>query len=290
MWIRPSAASYSVAVAGMVSVICLAGGPVALRAAEPAPSAAAPAPTAEPSRAADLPPGDGAGPGAEQARRLHDEAKELYLSGRYGEALRRLERALEFDPDGKDLHYNTAFVAEKLGRLEIAIEHYRICAKLEPRPWERRRLEAVVERVQGAKRRQAKARAAASRPRPTVPSASPPREPVDFGSWPYIGTAVAGSALVFGTVLAVHAASVAPEKGTEATSAGVPIDDTRDAADAANASAVAANVAFLTAAAAGVATVVLLLIERVDRSSSAARTDWRDGVVPGRLGGLGWQF
>jgi tetratricopeptide (TPR) repeat protein len=84
----------------------------------------------------------------------YKRAKELYQLGRYREAIAQLEAALVLDPKGAELLYNLGLVHEKLGDADEAIDAYhRYLAVLgkDVDPEEKKKIESVIKRLEGAK-------------------------------------------------------------------------------------------------------------------------------------------
>ena len=84
----------------------------------------------------------------------YKRAKELYQLGRYREAIAQLEAALKLDPKGAELLYNLGLVHEKLGDADEAIDAYhRYLAVLgdDVDPEEKKKIEGVIKRLEGAK-------------------------------------------------------------------------------------------------------------------------------------------
>lgn len=84
----------------------------------------------------------------------YKRAKELYQLGRYREAIAQLEAALKLDPKGAELLYNLGLVHEKLGDADEAIDAYhRYLAVLggDVDPEEKKKIETVLKRLEGAK-------------------------------------------------------------------------------------------------------------------------------------------
>jgi tetratricopeptide (TPR) repeat protein len=89
-----------------------------------------------------------------EAEAHYKRAKELYQLGRYREAIAQLEAALVLDPKGAELLYNLGLVHEKLGDADEAIDAYhRYLAVLgnDVDPEEKKKIESVIKRLEGAK-------------------------------------------------------------------------------------------------------------------------------------------
>ncbi len=84
----------------------------------------------------------------------YKRAKELYQLGRYREAIAQLEAALKLDPKGAELLYNLGLVHEKLGDADEAIDAYRRYLAVlgnDVDPEEKKKIEGVIKRLEGAK-------------------------------------------------------------------------------------------------------------------------------------------
>jgi tetratricopeptide (TPR) repeat protein len=87
-----------------------------------------------------------------RAIELHNEAKALYERGLYRRAIAKLEAALALDPEGKELVYNLALIHEKLAEADVAEAYYLRYIDMETDPKARERAQAIVKRLQGAKK------------------------------------------------------------------------------------------------------------------------------------------
>jgi tetratricopeptide (TPR) repeat protein len=239
----------------------------------------------------------------ERALRLHDEARTLYAAGKYREAISRLEEAVRLDPTAKVLFYNLGLIEEKRGRLDAAIGHYRRCLALERSPRERKQLESLIERLQGAQRHGGVAESpTGALQRPAKPVGPPPDQggsgPVS--PWVWVTGATAVSALAVGAIMASRAGAIDP--GKEATTGpDLSLDELRNSASEAHSMAIGADVAFGLAFAATAATVVLAIWAQPDegpavyarqvenQSSLPEKADLRLELAPGR-GRLVWRF
>ena len=239
----------------------------------------------------------------DRALRLHDEARTLYSAGKYREAVNRLEQAVRLDPKAKVLFYNLGLIEEKLGRLDSAAGHYRECLALERNPRERKQLERLIDRLEGAQRHAGLDKPLdETSPRPSAAVRPSPdgSGPGGVSPWVWVTGAAAGSALAVGFILASRAAAVDP--GKEATtSPGVSLADLQSDAAEAHTMAIGADVAFGVAFAATAATVVLALwthdehgpasaYQQVDsRRPPPLQASLRLELAPGR-GRLVWCF
>jgi tetratricopeptide (TPR) repeat protein len=130
----------------------------------------------------------------------YQKGRELYLAGRYREAVVELEAALALDPESPNLLYNLARVYELLGEIDTSISHYKhYRALLAPSETEERaRVDGTLQRLEGA--------------RTQVPDEEPLTQPpppelkrgvADATFWGF--TTVAAAALVTGGALGIAA-------------------------------------------------------------------------------------
>ncbi|AKT41043.1 tetratricopeptide repeat protein [Chondromyces crocatus] len=236
--------------------------------ASPGPQGAA-SPEA-PGRAASAAPGSGHGVDETQARidramRLHDEARASYQRGEYRAAIAKLEEAVASDPEGKELVYNLAILHEKLGEIEQAEAHLKRYLQMETQPRARADAEAMLRRLEGAKKEML-GKGLEARPSSGTPEASRGAEVrrarVGDGRPLSAPVLVAGgvsvSALLTGTVFGLSALLRAPA-GDATTGPGVSAEDILTDARHAHRDAVIADVAFLLGGAAfGLALVLHL--------------------------------
>ena len=93
-------------------------------------------------------------PAKKEAEQHYKRARELYQLGRYREAIAQLEAALKLDPQGAELLYNLGLVHEKLGDADEAIDAYRRYLSVlgdDADPEEKKKIEGVIKRLEGAK-------------------------------------------------------------------------------------------------------------------------------------------
>ena len=199
--------------------------------------------------------------GREKALQLHDAANEQYAAGEYQDALDSLLKAVEIDPGATELHYNIALIAEKLGHLEQAIEHYELALTTEKVPDERAALKRTIARLKGAL-------ASGDFEEPTTKSqpdvvVPPPRAPVlatpaphDTSYYPWIAFSggVTMASLLTAGVLAGVASSTHPEDEA-VTGPDISVADLQADADAAHRLAIGADVMLGVGAVAALATV-----------------------------------
>jgi tetratricopeptide (TPR) repeat protein len=238
------------------------------------------------------------------ATTLHDDARTLYQQGEYRAAIVRLEAAVALDPDGKELIYNLAVIHEKLGEIEAAERYYRRYLEMEVQPKEREQVEAVLKRLQGAKRELAKPPPKAVRsapvPAPAQRTVRAMKSPAGqggrpIGPWVVVTGGLAAGAFVIANVFAALALAQYPGSDAETDR-----DISLAAADAAHRSAIIADVALLVAGVSGGATLYLYLTTppRISAPSAppvhfSARGPWTTacpiagGLPPDRLRGGG---
>jgi len=235
-------------------------------------------------RASDSP----AGGAAERAGKLHEEAKELYVEGRYREALDKLEVAVALDPKGKDLHYVLAFVAEKLLDLDLALQHYRIAAALETNGSERERLAKVVSRVEGAQRNwvaggaRPKESATVSSSDAAVASADGP-DALRISA--YVAVSVSGASLLVGAIAGCY--SLATDPGASAQAAGT---DLQTQADRAHTAAVVADVGFVVGGLSGLLAAILAVADGSAPAQATAPAPRPAERSPGSAGPVWLRF
>jgi len=195
-----------------------------------------------------------------RAKPLHDRAKTLYVEGRYREALDLLLTAVQIDPSDKDLHYILAFVAEKLLELDLALEHYRQSAQLEPNATEKARLEQVATRVENAQRHLAASPSSApsrSSATPAPPSETPT---VDHSGW-VTGLAVAGGvSLLGGGIAGIYAVVKDPN----------PHESQNKNVDRAHLATAISAAALSLGGGAGIAAAILALVDAASGSEPRA--------------------
>jgi tetratricopeptide (TPR) repeat protein len=144
----------------------------------------------------------GAGHEAPRAAIAHyKKGRELYLAGRYREAVVELEAAVALDPESPNLLYNLARVYELLGEIDTSIAHYKHYRELLPpsEVEERARVDGTLQRLEGA-------RTQVPDDGPTQPAPPPPkmeRGVADATFWVF--TAVSAAAFVSGAALGVAA-------------------------------------------------------------------------------------
>jgi tetratricopeptide (TPR) repeat protein len=219
-----------------------------------------------------------------RARRLHDEAKDRYGEGRYREALDRLVLAVDSDSQDKDLHYVLAFVAEKLLELDLALQHYRSSAELEPDLAERQRLANVIGRVEAANQHLRLHPHDARLPErlpPSLPPAPPGPSSLRLGA--YVTGGIGGTALLVATVAGAYALYVQPDADAW-TGAEPQIGRLNADAHSSYAAGMVAEVSGAVGAVSMVVALVLALIEEGPATApepSARNAHWRLGPAGG---------
>jgi len=154
--------------------------------------------------AQDVPAGGSAAGAAREPPRAalahYKKGRELYLAGRYREAVVELEAALTLDPESPNLLYNIARVYELLGEIDTAIMHYKHYRDLlgPSEGEERERVTGILQRLQGARTQ------VADQP----PVGPPPLVPMERGVadgtfWGF--TTVAAVTLIAGGALGIAA-------------------------------------------------------------------------------------
>lgn len=204
----------------------------------------------------------------DRAAEAYATALKLYKGGQYRAAIDKLIEARKLDPTAKELPYNLGLVYEKLGELDDAIKNFRLYLTLETDIDEMERVQATIDRLEGARAELEKKQKAeqpvekpvAEKPKPppiVQPEPEPaPRKKGKLDGWVYgtAGLAVVGAAA--GTVLGLRALSQRPDDPPTTTSSKSYADLQSDA-DSAHKTAVMADVAFGVAAVSAVTAVVL---------------------------------
>jgi tetratricopeptide (TPR) repeat protein len=207
-------------------------------------------------------------PNEERAMQLFQEAQKAYERGDYGPAIDKLKEAIALDPEGKELVYNLALIYEKRGDLEDAERMYRSYLAMLDDAKERDRVQAILKRLEGAKKDREARKEAPPAPAPIVPAASrtpppPPRPPEHARVSPLV-YALAGTgaaAFVIGGGFAISA--LAKKPGDKATTGnGVTYADLQEQAASAHRHAIVADISFALAAASAGAAVYLALSAR----------------------------
>jgi len=239
-----------------------------------------------PSPAFSAPPPDPKAAESKKKAKPHfEKARQAYRNGQYREAVSELEKAIEIDPGGKDLHFNLALVYEKLGEVDLAINAYKRYTELETDPQELEKTIQTIRRLEGAREELRKKEEPSVVPAPQ--DAPPPeretivvREPAAekpkkgrLDGWVYGAGGVAIAAALAGTYFGLRALSTQP-KSNEATGNGTSIYDLQDRADRAHSYAVAADICFgVSAVAAGAG--LLLYFTRDAKPTTGFRADVR---------------
>ncbi len=217
--------------------------------------------------------GGGGGPATgssiTEAQRAFERARGLYRAGDYRAAIEELREAVRLDPSGKELVYNLAILHEKLGELDAAIEHFRRYVDMEPQPDERARIEATIERLEGAKQARSDdpGSLAEWRDEPSAsPTPAPTEPPARADAWVIGSGAVAATALVVGIVFGVRA--LARQPSDDPTGIRRSAKDVEEQQKSAHDLAVVADVSFAIALVAGATSATLFFT----RDPSSART------------------
>jgi tetratricopeptide (TPR) repeat protein len=182
-----------------------------------------------------------------QAQQHFTRAKALYESGNYKEALTELEAARALDPGAKDLSFNLGIVNERLGKLDDALKWFHAYVDMaDTTPQERARAEAIIKRIEGAKREAPQnnnqpSAVVVQPPVRYVREETPPKGRIDGWTIASGATAVAGFAV--GTIFAVKALGDKPKSGFVTGRDGSYADLQRSADDA-HREAVVADIGF----------------------------------------------
>jgi tetratricopeptide (TPR) repeat protein len=237
-------------------------------------------------------------PGSPEAVRLakkhFEAARKAYKAGSYEEAVTELNRAMAYDPKGKDLAYNLGLVQEKLGNIDAAIAAFERYKELETDIGELEKAIQTLRRLEGArdelekKKREEEAARRREEGKPLVvvipQSERPEPRPADkpgkgrLDGWVYATGGVAVVALGAGVYFAARALSLR-KSADDRTTAGTSVADLQDRADRAHGSAVVADVCFGVAAVAA-GSAALLYFTR-DAKPRDGRPTAGASVVPG---------
>jgi tetratricopeptide (TPR) repeat protein len=247
-------------------------------------AAAAPTPGPETKAAAES---------KKKAKPHFEKARAAYRNGQYREAVAELEKAIEIDPSGKDLHFNLGLVYEKLGEVDLAITSYKRYTELETDTQELEKTIQTIRRLEGAreelKRKEEPTVVPETQAQPTPeretivvhePAAEKPKKG-RLDAWVYGAGGVAVAAALAGTYFGFRALSTKP-KSTDATGNGTTIYDLQDRADRAHSYAVTADICFgVSAVAAGAG--LLLYFVRDAKPTTGLRADVRATARGGEL-------
>jgi tetratricopeptide (TPR) repeat protein len=152
----------------------------------------------------------------QKAQEHFKKAKELYLAGKYNEAIVELEIAKKLDPKAKDLVFNLGIVHEKLGKFEEAIAFFRTYMEMEGvTGQERTKAEGIIKRIEGAKHEVPPTPSSSAAPTPSATTTTPnPNDRPERGRID-AATIAAGSiaivALGVGTFFGVRAVTTRPD-------------------------------------------------------------------------------
>jgi tetratricopeptide (TPR) repeat protein len=210
-------------------------------------------------------PAPGSKAAVKRAKKHFDAAKQAYKAGAYREAVEELNRAVEYDPKGKDLYYNLGLVHEKLGNIDEAIEAYKRYTELETDESELERAIQTLRRLEGARDELKKKEQPAEPPPPIVRERTRVEVvtvPVDKGrkgrldAWVYTTGGLALVAAGVGTYFGVKALSTR-KTADETTGPDLPVVELKNRADRAHQYAVNADIAFAVAGVSAAAAAVL---------------------------------
>ena len=220
-----------------------------------------------------------------KAQEHFQKARDLYSSGRYGDALSELEIARALDPKAKDLVMNLGIVNEKLAKYDEAITAFRTFLDMDDiTPAEKARAEGFIKRIEGAKKEQAARKpppASSSAPPPSsAPTATPPRPdktdaPTGRVDGLTIGAGVlAGVGFAAGATFGAFALAKRPKDFT--TGRDGSYVDLQSQTDTAHTFAIIADIGLGVGVVAAIATLYLYF-GRTKEPARAASTPW---VVP----------
>jgi tetratricopeptide (TPR) repeat protein len=226
-------------------------------------------------------------PDGEAARAKAQEhfkrARELYQAGSYRDAIAELEAARLLDPKAKELVFNLGIVTEKLGQFDDAVVHFRSYLEMEGiTEAERAKAEAVIKRIEGAKREAPTVPTASSTPPPPPPPPKreePRRGRVDGATIGAAGVAVAG--FTVGTIFGIRALSQRPNDFV--TGRDGSIDDLRSQTDSAHTSAIVADIGIGVGAVATLAALYLYF----GRTRPPVKTGFAGVAAPAAIPGGG---
>jgi len=148
-----------------------------------------------------------------QALQHFTRAKALYDAGNYKDALTELEAAHALDPAAKDLSFDLGKVSELLGRLDEALKWFHAYVEMpDVTPAERARAEAIIKRIEGAKREKPAAPPQQPQPQLRVIREEPPAKGRIDG-WTLAAGVTAFAGFTVGTIFAVKALGDKPKSG-----------------------------------------------------------------------------
>jgi tetratricopeptide (TPR) repeat protein len=247
-----------------------------------------------------------------RAQERFAQARQLYKSGKYRASIEELHAAIELDPEGAEMIYNLGLLHEKLVEVDDAIAAYRHYVEMIDGAEEKRRIEGIIQRLEGARAEIAPPKASASAsssepqqpaPAPIAPAAS--SAPVEhvvrltygrLDGWVIASGAVAAAGLAIGITFGVKAMSDRVQSvPTTGDGPGDRYEDLQDRKDRSQREAMIADIGFGLAIASGVAAAVLYFArdgEPIDDTvSSATRLSPHVAILPGGgLAGLGVGF
>lgn len=218
-----------------------------------------------------------------KAQEHFQKARDLYSSGRYGDALGELEIARGLDPKAKDLVMNLGIVNEKLQKYDDAIASFKTFLEMDDiTPAEKSRAENFIKRIEGAKKDLAarnpppKPSGSVTPPPPTSASTRPPPEPengrVDGAT---IGAGViAGLGLAAGVTFGAIALAKRPSGFTTGTDG--TYEDLQSQTDSAHTLAIVADISLGVGVVAAIATLYLYFGRTKEPSKTGVITPtWR---------------
>jgi tetratricopeptide (TPR) repeat protein len=201
-----------------------------------------------------------------KAQEHFQKARELYSSGRYGDALSELEIARNLDPKAKDLVMNLGIVNEKLQKYDDAIAWFKTFLEMDDiTPAEKSRAENFIKRIEGAKKEQAARKpppppTTTATPTPTGAATNPPPPPESTERGRVDGLTIgagvlAGAGLAAGATFGAIALGTRPNNFTTGTDGSYA--DLQSKTDNAHTFAIIADVGLGVAVVAGIAALYL---------------------------------
>ncbi len=236
------------------------------------------APPLQPSSSQDRP----SSTSSKEAQVHFERAKSLYAAGRYGESLGELETAHKLDPDARDLVFNLALVQEKRLELDQALAYLRHYLEMNPTADERRRAEAAIKRLEGAKESIKKPESEpAPPPRVVIVPRTVERGRIDAFTIGAAAIGVVGLGVGIGFGLAALSGRPASGQITSGES-GATYRDLADRSDSAHSKAVIADVGFVVGGAGLIGAAVLFFAR--EKNGSHPSKEAHFNVMPFRDG------
>jgi tetratricopeptide (TPR) repeat protein len=228
-----------------------------------------------PSYAADTPAAESA-----KAAVHFEKAKELYEAGAYSDARRELKEARQLDPQAKDLVFNLGVVCEKLQEYDEAIESFRAYEAMpDVTSQEREKAEAIIRRIDGAKRAMPKKEVAPRVIFKTVTVEDNKNRNGRMDGLTIGALGITGGAFLAGTVFGVLALTGKPGAGS-ATSAAKPYVDLQDRSKRAHAFAIGADVSFVVMGVAAVTAAILYFTRSAEPPKDGAPKEGAPNDAP----------